>query len=227
MWNCDGGVGYASYHDLFLTGALEGNSEKFESYAIGSNIGPRVYLTDDISILTEIGLIYGYTINNFDGPTPVGRSLVLDSLVNWHVQTLSVTPSIQGQYERTFFRCLKLQARSTYSYFTTFPIERSTGLYDFSSESEVWQNSLDIDYNTGLRLLDFPLHLGGTISRTDLFDGIHAAMDVSHYYNVAGRIYFNTKPTLSIVGKLGMAASYTWGNGFHGYALGVVFDVTF
>jgi hypothetical protein len=225
-WNCDGGVGYANYTDLFLDGPLIGNQEKFQSYALGSNVGPRIFLTDDFSIMPEIGLVYGYTVNEFDDFTGIANP-VLDSLVNWHVQTLSVTPSIQAQYARTLFGRLKLQARSNYAYYSTFPIERSTGALSFRSNSEVWQNSLDLDYNTGVRLLGCNLHLGGTFSRTDLFDGIEAAIDVDHYYNVASRLYLNTTGKLFVLSKLGVSGSYTWGHAFHGYAVGLVIDFSF
>jgi hypothetical protein len=177
-------------------------------------------------VLPEIGLIYGYTVNEFDNFTGIGNP-ILNTLVNWHVQTLSVTPSIQGQYARTFFGSLKLQARSNFAYYSTFPIERSTDALSFRSNSEVWQNSLDLDYNTGVRLLGCNLHLGGTFSRTDLFDGIEAAIDVDHYYNAAGRIYLNTSGKLFILSKLGVSGSYTWGHDFHGYAVGLVIDFSF
>ena len=226
QWNYDGGVGYANYTDLFLSGPLIGNREKFQSYALGSSVGPRVFLTDDLSVMPEIGLIYGYTVNEFDDFTGIANP-ILDTLVNWHVQTLSVTPSIQGQYARTFFGALKLQARSNYAYYSTFPIERSTGALSFRSNSEVWQNSLDLDYKTAVRLLGCDLHLGGTVSRTDLFDGIQAALDVDHYYNVSGRVYFNTAGKLLILSKLGVTGSYTWGHAFHGYSVGAVIGVSF
>jgi hypothetical protein len=227
VWNYDGGVGYANYHDQFTDGVLAGNDERFQSYALGSNIGPRIYFTNDISVLGEAGLIYGYTINQFQGLTNVGNSLVVDSLVNWHVQTLSVTPSIQLQYERTFFGSLKVLARSNFAYYTTFPIEQSTGFYSFRSNSEVWQNSLDLDYRTGLRLFNCEAHVGGTVTRTDLYDGIREGLDVNHYWSAAGRVTFDTDKKLWILSELGIGGSYTWGDGFHGDAIGIIFGISF
>jgi hypothetical protein len=226
VWSTDGGVGYANYHDQFLTGQLAGDDERFQSLALGSDIGPRIFLTRDISVLPQIGLIYGYTKNEFND---VGNDLsdpVLRTFVNWHVQTLSVTPSFQAQYEHIFSGVLKLRLRSEYAYYSTFPIERSTQAWSFRSNSEVWQNLIDADYKTGVQLLTCNLHLGGTFSRTDLFDGIAAAMDCSHFYNVSGRITFDTTRPLKYISELGLSGTYTWGTGFHGYSFGIIFGVS-
>ena len=227
MWSSEGGAGFANYRDQFVTGPLVANEERFQSYPIGESIGPRIFFTDDISVLTEAGLIYGYTVNEFDAVTIPGQIVVDDSLVNWHAQTLTFTPSIQLQYERTFFGVLHVRARSNFAYYVTGPIERSTDAWSFRSSSEVWDNGIDLDYNTGIRLLGCEMHLGSSISRTDLFDGIETALDTSHYYNIAGRLMFDTSGKLWILSQLGLGTSYTWGEGFRGYDFGVVLGISF
>jgi hypothetical protein len=227
VWTTDGGVGYADYHDDFLSGNFAGDSERFQSYALGSDIGPRIFFTDDLSLLPQIGLIYGYTTNTFDNANGAANDVIIHSLVNWHVQTLSLTPAIQGQYEHTFFGNFRVRFRSEYAYYSTFPIQRSTHAWSFRSNSEVWQNLIDLDYKTGIQLLTCPLHVGGNFSRTDLFDGIAAAMDCSHFYNITGRISLDTSRTIGLISELGLSGTYTWGTGFHGYAFGIIFGVSF
>jgi hypothetical protein len=226
IWSTDGGVGYADYTDEFLAGQLEGDNQRFQSYALGSEIGPRVFFTNDISVLPQIGLIYGYTTNTFHDLTGAGADAIINSLVNWQVQTLSVTPSIQAQYEHTFSGVLRLRLRTIYTYYCTFPVQRSTQAWSFRSNSEVWENLIDVDYKTPIQLLHNDLHLGGTFYRTDLFDGISAAMDCSHFYNITGRISFDTSRTLGVLSELGVSANYTWGTGFHGYAIGIIVGVS-
>jgi hypothetical protein len=66
-----------------------------------------------------------------------------------------------------------------------------------------------------------------TKSRADLFDGIAAAMDCSHFYNIFGRISFDTTHKLGFINLLGIGSNYTWGTGFHGYAVGILVGVSF
>jgi hypothetical protein len=227
VWTTNGGVGYADYHDEFLTGQLAGDNQQFQSYALGSEIGPRIFLTDDFSVLPQFGLIYGYTTEQFHDFTGAGTNPFFQELVNWQVQTLSVSPALQFQYEHTFSGVFKIRFRSDLAYYTTFPIQQSTHAWAFRSKSQVWDNSIDLDYKTGLRLLDCNMHIGGNFSRVDLFDGIAAAMDCSHFYNIFGRVTLDTTNKLGFINLLGLGSNYTWGTGFHGYAVGVLVGVSF
>jgi hypothetical protein len=225
VWATDGGVGVGNYKDEYTTGPLIGNEEKFQTYTFGENFGPRIFFTDDISVLPEAGFIYGYTVNEFNPIDSTGDSVIADSLVNWHVQTLTFTPSIQLQYQHTFFDKLRIQARCNYAYYITGPIERSTDFWSFRSDSGVLQNGVDVDYKTDMQLFGGNMHFGSRISRTDLYGGAQEATNVNHYYNIAGRVTFETD--LWIVSMLGLGGSYTWGNGFHGYNIGIILGISF
>ena len=71
--------------------------------------------------LPSMGLIYGYTQNNFHALNPLGdefEQAQRHGLVDWHVQTMTITPSIELRYlvkpdpwELTLF------LESTYAYF--------------------------------------------------------------------------------------------------------------
>jgi solitary outer membrane autotransporter-like beta-barrel protein len=228
MWTSNGGVGYADYSDFYSTGALSGNDTHFQSLALGENVAPRIFFTDDISVLPSIGGIYGYTRNELQAGNPAGRNLLSasSSPVDWNVQTFTTTPGFQVQYQR-FFGPLRVRIRSNYNYYWTSPITQSTDAISFRGSADAWENLVDLDYNTGLQVLKCDLHAGATFTRDDLFGDLQQAVNTDHYYTIGARLTLDTKAHLPFVAKLGPGVTYTFGHGFHGYSAGLVIGIYF
>jgi hypothetical protein len=218
-----GGVGYADFTDHFVNRPLEGNASEYQTLAAAVGLGPRIYLTHEFSVLPSFGLIYGYTQNNFHAFNIEGEDFEQaqrNGLVDWHAQTITITPSIELRYqvkpdpwEITVF--------SIYSYFQTWPIERSTEALSFQSNSAAWVNGVDVDYRTRFRLLDCPIYLGGRFALTDLYAGLRQSLATNNFYQLGGRITFDVHGQLPIITRLGVGAAYVWGEGFHGYSVGI------
>jgi len=218
-----GGVGYADFTDHFVDKPLEGNASEYQTLAAAVGLGPRIYFTPEFSVLPSMGLIYGYTQNNFHALNPLGdefEQAQRNGLVDWHVQTMTITPSIELRYlvkpdpwEFTLF--------STYAYFDTWPIERSTSALSFRSNSGSWVNGADLDFRTQYRLFDCPVHLGGRFALTDLYGGLRQSLATSNFYQIGGRITLDTRGKIPLIDRLGVGIAYVWGEGFHGYSVGI------
>jgi hypothetical protein len=228
MWTSNGGVGYSDYTDFYSTGPLAGNDSHFQTLALGENVAPRIFLTKDFSILPSFGLIYGYSRNELQAGDAAGTSLLSSepSPVDWRAQTLTGTPGFQVQYQR-FFGPLRVRIRSTYSYYWTSPIEQSTDAISFRGSADAWENLADLDYNTGVRVLDCDMHAGATFTRTDLFGDLQEAVNTDHYYTVGARLTLDTKDKLPFLARIGPGGTYTWGKGFHGGSVGIVIGIYF
>jgi hypothetical protein len=218
-----GGVGYADFTDHFLNMPLEGNSSEYQTLAAAAALGPRIYLTHELSILPSMGLIYGYTQNNFHAINAEGEDFEQaqrDQLVDWHAQTISITPSCELRYlvkpdpwQFTLY--------STYSYYQTWPIERSTDALSFRSNSAAWVNGLDVDYRTNRYLFDCPIHVGGRFSRTDLYGGLRQSLATNDFYQIGIRFTLDVHGKIPLLERFGFGAAYVWGAGFHGYTVGI------
>jgi hypothetical protein len=229
LLDSDGGVGYANYDNHFENGPLDGNDSKFRTLALGETIGPRVFFNDYISLLPQFGLIYGYTHNTFNANTSSGDKLeseVPGTDVDWTANTLTITPGLQFQYERTF-KSLKVQFRSGWMYYNTLPIATTNDVFSLRSESESWQNGIDLDYDLGFPEGKWHYFVGGQFSRTDLWGGLREAMAVDNYYDVSARVVIKTKHTPFYFNQFGLGGGYTFGKGFHGTYFGLVVGLAF
>ena len=218
-----GGVGFADFTDHFLNSPLEGNSSEYQTLAAAAALGPRIYLIHDFSILPSMGLIYGYTQNNFHAANIEGEDFEQaqrNGLVDWHAQTISITPSCELRY-LVKPDPWQITVYSTYSYYETWPIERSTDALSFQSNSAAWVNGLDVDYRTNRYLLDCPIHLGGRFSRTDLYGGLRQSLATNDFYQIGFRVTLDVHGKIPLLDRLGVGAAYVWGEGFHGYTVGI------
>jgi Solitary outer membrane autotransporter beta-barrel domain len=218
----EGGIGYGSFADDFSSSVLEGNESDYYTVALSLGLGPRLYFGDSgFSILPSFSLLYAYTENDFKANTPAGEAVVANGqYVNWWVNTISAVPQFEFRYKKTFGRWTPLFS-STFAYFNTRPITRSTDALSFRSQSEAWANKVDLDFLTSWKPVTFPMHVGADFSRTDLYDGLRNALNTSYYYQTDGRITFDILGRIWKVKSVGVTGGYFWCGAFHGYSIGL------
>ena len=85
---------------------------------------------------------------------------------------------------------------STFAYFHTEPIERSTTALSFESSSEWWFNELDVEWRMPLYLWGRQLRTGAYISRSDLFGGLEDSFKTGHFYQAGGRFVIDVQGLL-------------------------------
>jgi hypothetical protein len=224
----EGGIGYGGFANHFDNNVLVGNESDFSTVALSLGGGPRIYFGDSgFSVLPAFDLLYAYTANDFEANTPLGQAVAANGqFVNWQVHTLSLVPSFDLQFKKTYGRWIP-KFTSDFAYYNTRPIYRSTDALSFRSASMLWANKFDLDYVTGWKVLDCPVHFGGDIARTDLFEGLQAALDTDHYYQTDGRITLDVLGRLWKVDTLGVTAGYFWCNAFTGFSVGLECSLKF
>jgi hypothetical protein len=224
----DGGLGYGSFVNKFNNNVLAGNESDFQTVALALSLGPRFYFGDSgFSVLPAFGLLYAYTENDFHANTPLGQQIVDDGrYVNWNVQTISLMPSFELRYNKTFGRWMP-KFTSAFAYYNTQPITRSTDALSFRSDSKIWANKFDLDYLTAWKVFDCPMHFGGDIGRTDLYQGLKGALGTDHYYQTDGRVTLDTLGRLWKVKYVGLSGGYFWCGAFSGYSIGLEGSVKF
>jgi hypothetical protein len=223
-----GGLGYGSFVNHFNNDTLAGNESDFSTVALSLGLGPRLYLGDSgFSVLPAFSLLYAYTENDFVANNALGQAIVDDGrYVNWTVQTISLVPSFELRYQKTFGRWTP-KFTSAFAYYNTQPLSRSTDALSFRSDSKVWANKFDLDYLTAWQLFDCPVHLGGDIGRTDLYQGLKGALGTDHYYETDGRVTFDVLGKIWKVKSVGLSGGYFWCGTFSGYSIGLEGSMTF
>jgi hypothetical protein len=224
-----GSVGAAYFTNHFRNGPLDGNESTYTTYSLGAGGGPRIGLLPDLSVLPSLSLLYAYTENDFDAGTDRGRGVeqaVDGRLVNWHAHTLTFIPSLELRYRPTFGP-VTLALTSTYSYFATIPIARSTDAYSFTSDSQVWSNRVEVDVVTPWAIAGWPLVVGGFFNRGELFGGLRDSLKTDHFYATGTRVALDPKGRLWKLTRIGLAGSYFWSDSFSGWTLGIDWAVVF
>jgi len=224
----EGGVGYGGFENHFNNSTLAGNQSDFDTIALSIGSGPRLYFGDTgFSVLPAFDFLFAYTENHFTAGTPAGEALVTDGrYVNWETWTISFVPSFEGRYKKTFGRWTP-EFTSTVAYFHTIPLSRSTDALSFRSDSGVWANRADLDYLTPWSVWHFPMHLGGSFTRTDLYGGLRDSMGTDHYYDGNARITFDLNGQLWKLTEIGIVGGYFWSDAFDGFSFGITGDVKF
>lgn len=228
-----GAIGYLTLENHFNTGLLAGDKNEYETFAVEFGGGARFWFNEHWSLAPTISAIYGHTKNDFTANSTFSQANYdaadQAGLINWDVDTWTIVPGTELAYQRTWKRTT-FTLSSTYTFFHTQDFYSSSTVVDINSNSQTWENKLDVDVPTGMRLFNRELHVGGYYSWTgfygDLSNGFsESGLDVNDVNEIHGRVVLDYLNKLWKVKWLGVGGSYFWGEQFNGWSVGA--DVAF
>jgi len=223
-----GSMGYLTATKHYNSGTvLDGDQNENKTFAVQFGGGARFWFNDNFSIAPTFMGMYGHTENNYTANSAATQSLVPAAqkagLIDWNVDTWTVRPALDLQYQYTWHRTIfTLSSDLTYYYTEGFSGSESV---DVSGNSESWDNKLDVDIPTGVELWGHELRTGGYFSRTELYDGLEQGLNSDYMYEGHGRIVLDFLNQLWKVQWIGIGYSYMWGNNFSGWSIGA--DIAF
>ena len=223
----EGNLGMVSAVNTFETGYLAGNKMIYDTLSVAGGGGVAFYFTEHLSLSPTIGGIYGHVQNTFESHNANGdlvQSAGSGTVVNWQLDTWSVVPALELDYEWTWGRTIfEFSSRATF--FHTESFESSSSIIGVNGDSTTWANKLDVDVPLSLKIFGRELHTGGFISRTELFGNAASGLNTSYLYTADGRLVLDFLGKVWKLRWLGLGASYFWGHDFHGWSTGI--DVRF
>ncbi len=218
-----GNVGMVSARNQFETGFLAGNEMTYDTLALAAGGGVAIYCADHLSLSPTISGMYGRVENKFSPQNANGNLVEAagnGTLVNWTLDTWSVVPGLEMDYEWQWGRTtLELSSRCTYFYTESF--ESSSPILGVNGNSTTWQNKLEADVPLGLKLFGREFHTGGFFSRTEVFGDAAHGLSTDYVYTVTGRLVLDFLGKLWKVQWLGLGASYFWGHNLEGWSAGL------
>lgn len=220
-----GTIGYISGTNEFkLTPLLAGNKETFFTFAAEGDAGVKVSLTEELSIIPTVGLLYSYSGSSFTPRTQRASELkqqYAKQLFDWDAQTISFVPALEAKYEKTFARDWAVTLSSRYAWFRTWEIATSSRYLDRDGASASWEQKADLDLRLPIKLFGFPLHTGGYVS-VDLVDGdFRDVIQTNAIYTFNSRLVVGDLGGLLKLDWLGLGVSYIKANTFYGYSVGL------
>jgi len=115
-----GNVGMVSAKNQFQTGYLAGNEMNYDTLALAAGGGVAIYFTEHLSLSPTVSGMYGRVENTFTPQNANGnlvKTVGSGTLVDWTLNTWSVVPSLELNYEwmwrRTTFQ-LSSRASATF-----------------------------------------------------------------------------------------------------------------
>jgi hypothetical protein len=222
-----GNLGIVSAQNTYQKGYLAGNQINYDTLAVEAGGGAALYINDHLSLSPTISGIYGSVQNKFSPLNANGallESVGHGTLVDWTMDTWSVVPSMNADYQWMWGRTT-FDFSSTYSFFHTDSFESSSPLLKVNGNSSTWANKMDVDVPLGWTVLGHELHTGGFFSRTELFGDAATGLNTDYVYTVNGRLVLDFLGKLWKVKWLGLGVSYYWGKDLSGWAAGA--DVRF
>lgn len=220
-----GSIGYAEADNKFThIPALIGNQEKYTSFAMGFEAGARVFFTKEISIGPMLGVIYSHAHNSFQAGTPLGVELKQKydkQLVDWNMDTLSLVPSMDIVYEKTFVEDWRVTLSSRFNWFHTWDIATSSKYLGLSGDSSYWENKADLDVRLPLKVFGHPLHTGGFVSAGVIGGDFRDSIKTDAMYTFNGRLVIGDITGLWKLNWIGLGASYIKADTFSGFSWGI------
>ena len=224
-----GSAGTAYFVNRFRDGPLAGNESTYTTYSLGLGAGARIGLLPDLSVCPpSASSTRTPRTTSTRGPNPDARpSRRSTGSSSTGTRTRSrFVPSLALRYRPSFGR-VTLGLTSSYTYFATVPIERSTEAYSFTSESQVWNNRVEVDVVTPWAVAGWPILVGGFLNRAELYGGLRQSLKTDHYYSTGAHVALDPKGRLWKVTEVGVAGSYFWAESFSGWTLGIDWAVAF
>ena len=223
-----GSMGTVDSKKVYNSGELEGDTTKYNTFAIQFGGGGRFWFNDHLSVAPTIMGMYGHTENEYDARSAFGKANYNEAdqlgLINWSADTWTVRPAGNIQYVYTWHRTIFTLA-SDYTYFHTESFQTSTSNLKINGDSESWKNMIDVDIPLGKELWGHELRTGGYFSRTELYDGLKTGTGTDHLYEIHGRLVLDFLGNLWKVQWIGIGYSYLWGGSINGYSIGA--DIAF
>jgi hypothetical protein len=225
----EGNIGYVTYKNHFDTAPLAGDQNKYTTIAVDFGGGARFWFDDHLSLAPTVSGIYGHTKNDYTAASSLGRANFAAAdqagLINWDVDTWTIVPGAELSYQWTWRR-VTFTVSSTFSYFHTEDFRSSSSKVNINSDSETWENKLDVDVPIGLTLLNREVHVGGYYSWTGFYGDLREGFSESHLEvksvnEIHGRVVLDVLNKLWKVKWLGVGGSYFWGDQFTGWSVGV------
>ena len=223
-----GSMGYSEAKNNYTAGPLNGDVNKFKTYAIQFGGGARFWFDDHFSLAPTFMGMYGNNQNSYQAYSQFARTnftaLSKAGLVNWRADTWSVIPGVDFSYTENFERVI-MTVRSDFNYYHTESFDTSTPHLSINGDSEILRNTVDVDVPLGAQLWGHELRTGGSLSRTEFFDGVKRGLNTDHLYEIHGRIVMDFLGQLWKVQWLGLGVSYFFGQDISGWGFGA--DVAF
>jgi hypothetical protein len=223
-----GSMGEIDSKKVYNSGDLEGDTTKYNTFAIQFGGGGRFWFNDHLSLAPTLMGMYGHTKNEYDARSAFGKSNYNEAaqfgLINWTADTWTVRPAGNIQYVYTWHRTI-FTLSSDYTYYHTESFHTSSSNLKINGDSESWANKIDVDIPLGKELWGHELRTGGYFSRTELYDGLKSGTGTDHLYEIHGRLVLDFLGELWKVQWIGIGYSYLWGGSVSGYSIGA--DIAF
>ena len=219
----EGNLGMVSAENQFHTGYLAGNRMIYDTLAIEGGGGIAVHFTDHLSLSPTICGIYGRVENTFHPKNPNGENVASvgnGTLVNWTIDTWSVVPALELDYE-WMWRRTTFGFSSRYSFFHTESFKSTSPVIGVNGDSSTWVNKLDVDVPLGLKIFSRELHTGGFFSRTEVFGDAADGLNTRYVYTANARVVLDFLGKLWKVQWIGLGFSYFWGQDLSGWSAGL------
>lgn len=227
VWEGAGGTLWGE--DRFGGSWLTGNKAEFSTIAVGTGLGPRIYISSQISMLVTAGMIYGYVSEHFLPLTETGHQAVegipLDKL-KWHAHELVFSPGAELRYKK-WFNKIKFQYSLRYVFYYALRVGGSSHVRTLESDAAILKNEIEFEVQTPLKVRQIPVHWAVNFSRAELYGDLKSGLISDYMYSTGGRIGLNMYGYLWHVAFIGPAGAYVWGKNFEGWTVGIQIDFLF
>ncbi|MBL4849948.1 MAG: hypothetical protein JKY65_30840 [Planctomycetes bacterium] len=194
------------------------------SYSLG--VGVRFDPYPFVSFLPTFSLSYNHVRGEAEGnglDSAIVRLTLNREVVNWRSESLTYLPELEIHF-RLPLGDFELRLRTETSLLISRTFSASTPLHVFNSRSLLVVNTLELDWNTGLKLATVPIHLVPSVRHVHIDGDAVAALGTSDLVGVAFAVVGDTHGKVPFSNILGVQAGYLFGVDLEAWSVSAVWD---
>ncbi|NDC39251.1 MAG: hypothetical protein EBZ48_14600 [Proteobacteria bacterium] len=144
-----------------------------------------------------------------------------EDFFNTYVDVLVYTPSVELKYDQRMFGATEVSVHCRYSQLFNDSVRTKSSVIDISSATGLLQSEIEAMVPTEVNLYGRDMKVHPFLGRSDIYGAARAGLGFSYFHEVGLDLVF-TKPTdTSIFKDLSVGFSYSFGDSFDGWRLGV------
>jgi hypothetical protein len=195
------------------------------THSIGAGGGLKIpALVDGFSIAPRFFFAWSHLKRRYDFNNTLSQSTLKpfdDDLFNTYVDVLVYTPSAELNYEWTMFTDAEFSVHTRYSQLFNDSVRTKSSVIDVSSATGLLQSEIEAMVPTHYSVYGRDIIVHPFIGRSDIYGDARAGLGFGYFHEVGIDLVFTKPNDNSILKDLSVGASYSFGDSFDGWRLGI------
>lgn len=198
---------------------------RVSTHSIGVGGGLKMpALVDGFSVTPRLFFAWSHLKRRYDFNNTYSQATFKpydDDFFNTYVDVLVYTPSVELNYEWKMCTDATFSAHTRYSELFNDSVSTKSSVIDISSATGLLQSEIEAMLPTHSSVYGRDIKVHPFLGRSDIYGDARAGLGFSYFHEVGVDLVFSKPNDNSIFKDISLGASYSFGDDFDGWRLGI------